>query len=108
MFRCRSQNLPNIAALCVCWPDAIRPIGECDISISTDIDDNLSLSGKTVNMPLLMVLRISNEQYIAETKRRHTKEYNPRRLGYQTLLFMEIPGRNLNLPAHSKSPLTSC
>ncbi len=108
MFRRRSQNLPNIAALCVSWPDAIRPISECDISIFTDIDDNFGLSRKTMNMPRLMVLRISNEQNIAKTKRGHVIEYNPRRLGYQTQQFMGIPKRDLNLPPRSKSPLTSC
>ena len=95
MFRRRSQNLANIASLGVSWPDAIGPIGECDISIDVEIDDNFGLPRKTMNMPRLMVLRISNEQNIAETKRCHAIEYNPSTLGYQLPQFLGIPRRTL-------------
>ena len=69
MFSRCSQNLTQITALCVAWPNAVGPIGEPDISISAEVNDNFGLSRKTVNVSRLMVLRIGNEQDIAETKR---------------------------------------
>ena len=83
MFRRRSQNLTHIAALCVARANAVGPIGERNISIDADINDNFGFSRKTMNMTWLMVLRISDEQDIAETKRCHTPKYNPSVLGYQ-------------------------
>jgi hypothetical protein len=83
MFRRRSHNLTHITVLCVPWPNAIRPIGECDISIDAEVNDNFGLSRKTMNMARLMVLRICDEPDIAETKRRHMLKYNPSDLGYQ-------------------------
>jgi len=68
MFPRRSQNHPYITAPRVSWPDAIRPIGECDNSIGADIDDTFGLCRKAMNMPRLMILRLRNAQNIGETK----------------------------------------
>jgi hypothetical protein len=83
IFRRRSQNLTHVTAFCVAWANAVGPIGECDISIDADINDNFGLSRKTMNVTRLMVLWISDEPDIAETKRCHALEYNPSDLGYQ-------------------------
>jgi hypothetical protein len=40
MFRRRSQNLAHITALCVAGANAICPIGESDISINAEFNDN--------------------------------------------------------------------
>jgi len=69
MFRRCSQNLTHIAALCVARANAVGPIGERDISIDAEVNDNFGLSRKTMNVSRLMVLRISNEKDSAETKR---------------------------------------
>lgn len=108
MFRRRSQNLAHFTALCVAWANAITPIGECDISIDADINDNLGLSRETVNVTRLMVLRIGDEQDIAETKRCHALHYNLSRLGYQSRKGDEIRCRKLNSVPGAKSPQMSC
>jgi len=74
--------------------NAVGPVGECNTSVDTDINDNFGLSRKTMNMSRLMVLWISNERDIAETKRCHGLDYNPSDLGYQGLSANEMPARN--------------
>ncbi len=83
MFRRCSQNPAHITALCVARANAVGPIGESDIPIDADINDNFGLSRKTMNMTRFMVLRINFEQDISEAKRRHASKYNLSVLGYQ-------------------------
>lgn len=84
MLRRNSQYPPHVAASGIGRSKTIVPIGKCNISVDAKAHDNFRLSGKTMNMARLMILRISNEQDIAETKRCHTPKYNPSRFGYQT------------------------
>jgi hypothetical protein len=108
MFRRRPQYLTYITALGVARANAVGPVGECDISIDSEVNDNFSLSRKTMNMTRLMVLRISNEPDIAEAKRCHALKYNPSDLGYQDALANGAPRRKINLMPKTKSPLPSC
>jgi hypothetical protein len=95
MFRRCPQNLTHITALGVARANAVGPIGEGDISIDSEVDDNFSLCRKTMNMTRLMVLRISNELDIAEAKRRHAPQYNPTDLGYQRACYeWNVPSQN--------------
>jgi len=71
MFRRCPQNLANITALGVARASAVGPVGERHISVDSKVNDNLSLSRETMNVTRLMVLRISDEPDIAETKRCH-------------------------------------
>ena len=109
MFHRRSQNLTHVAALCIARANAVGPVGECDISIDAEVNDNFSLSRKAMNVTRFVVLRISNEQDIAETKRCHGLKYNPSDLGYQARQRLEpLPRRKLNLVPWAKSPHRSC
>jgi hypothetical protein len=91
MVRRRSQNPADVAALCVARANSVRPIRECDIPIEVEVNDDFSLCRKTMNMTRLMILRISDEQDIAETKRCHMLNYNPSLLGYQGPSERECP-----------------
>ena len=93
MFRRQCQNLTHITALCVARANAVGPVGECNTSIDSDINDNFGLSRKTMNMTRLMVLWISDEQDIAETKRCHGLDYNPSHLGYQARPRVKVPAQ---------------
>jgi hypothetical protein len=84
MLRRYSQNLPHVTALGAGRSDAVGPIRKCDKSIDAKVYDNFRLSGKTMNMSRLMVLRIGYKQSISETPRRHDSQSNPSRFGYQT------------------------
>ena len=83
MFRRCSQNPAHVTALCVARANAVGSIGESDIPINADVNDDFGLSRKTMNVARLMVLRINFEQGISEAKRRHESKYNPSPLGYQ-------------------------
>src|SRR5260370_11923192 len=83
MFRRCSQNPAHINALCVARANAVGPIGESDIPIDADINDNFGLSRKTMNLTRFMVLRINFEQNISEAKQHHASKYKPSVLGYQ-------------------------
>lgn len=87
MFRCRCQNLTHITALCVARANAIRPVGEHNFPGDAEINDNLGLPCKTMNMARLMVLRIRNKPDTAETKRCHAIDCNPSVLGYQGVSY---------------------
>src|SRR5258708_239187 len=84
MFRRCSQNPAHITALCVARANAVGPIGESDIPIAADINDNFGLSRKTMNMTRFIVLRINFEQDISEAKRRHASKANLNVLGYKS------------------------
>jgi hypothetical protein len=103
MFRRCSQNPTHVTALGVARANAVGPIGECDISIEAEVNDNFSLSRETMNVTRYMVLRISDEPDIAETKRCHALHYNPSDLGYQSA-FCEwnVPSQNKFDPENKK------
>jgi len=71
MFRRCPQNLAHITALGVARANAVGPVGQRKISVETMVNDDFRLSRKTMDMTRLMVLRISDETDIAETKRCH-------------------------------------
>jgi hypothetical protein len=56
-----------------------------------------------VNVTRLMVLRISNEQDIGETKRCHAPKYNPSNLGYQARPRTN-PAPQIKFSSGSKKP----
>lgn len=60
MFRSRFQNPTHIAALGVARANAVGSVGEHDISIAAEVDDDFLLSRKTMNVTGLMILRIGN------------------------------------------------
>jgi hypothetical protein len=104
MFRRRPQYLTHITALGVARANAVGPIGECDISIDSEVNDNFSLSRETMNVTRYMVLRISDEPDIAETKRCHALHYNPSDLGYQRACYeWNVPSQN-KFDAENKKP----
>jgi hypothetical protein len=84
----------HVTALCVARTNAVGPIGERNFSIGANINNKFYLSGKTMNMTRVMVLRIRDEQDIAETKRCHKLNYNLSDLGYQARPRMECPNAN--------------
>lgn len=66
MLRSRGQNFLYVGLLRVCGADRILSFGKCDGAISSQIDDGLCLTVKTVNVTRRMVVGIDDKQDTVE------------------------------------------
>lgn len=108
MFGRCPQNLAHITALGVARADAVGPVGECDISIDAMVNDNFNLSRETMNVTRLMVLRISDEPDIAETKRCHRLIVTQATWVIKAPFAYGISRHGINLVTKTKRLLPSC
>ena len=72
VLRRRPQDRANVTAFGVGRTQAVGPVGEGNVAVYTEIDDDFSLPRKTVHVPRLVVLRIGDEQDLAKAARSHT------------------------------------
>jgi len=80
----RNSGVENLAYLVLVRPnDCVRPFGQRDGAVRTQVHDHLPVTNEAVGMARLVVLRIEVEANLTRSYRAHADYYNPGALGIQ-------------------------
>ncbi len=71
IFSSSIQNMPHIRLTSVARPGSVRSLRQGDVPILSKIHDDLHLRVKAMNMPRLMIHRVSHEANTIEPDRSH-------------------------------------
>jgi hypothetical protein len=69
------EDLPDLRSLGVGWSNGIVPLCQGDVAVRSQIDDDLGLAQKTMDVTRRMIVGVYDESNSAKGERPHGKEY---------------------------------